>query len=81
MDITFGIKTEDAAAYLNEMEQIPLPNLPDEMAELLPPNLPGQEIKIEDVKIEIDWIDDGDDDNAIDGELPFPVADKPNAVD
>ena len=51
MDITFGIKTEDAAAYLNEMAQLPAPNLPDEMAELLPPNLPGQEIKIEDVKI------------------------------
>ena len=74
MDITFGIKTEDAAAYLNEMAQLPAPNLPDEMAELLPPNLPGQEIKIEDVKIEtnsnsaneLDWTDDGDDYNAID---------------
>ena len=64
MDITFGIKTEAAAAYL------------DEMAELPPPNLPGgyeiQEIKVEDVEIEsnsnstmeLDWIDD--DDNADD---------------
>ena len=62
---TFGIKTEDATAYVKEMIQIPEPNLPnemvqilqpnvpDEMAENLPPNLPGQEIKIEDVKIEI----------------------------
>ena len=54
MDITFGIKTEDAAAYLNEMEQLPPP-----------------EIKSEDVKIEIDWVDDGV--NAIDGELPLPI--------
>ena len=74
---TFGIKTEDATAYLNlpdEMAQLLPPNLPDEMAEILPPNLPGQEIKIEDVKIktnsnsamELYWIDDGEDDNDID---------------
>ena len=70
------MKIEDPTAYLNEMMQVELnlpneivqivqPNVPDPMAENFAPNLPGQEIKIEDVEIiiedvEMQWVDYGD---------------------
>ena len=83
MDIYFGIKTEDDDyAYLEEKVEMPTPNLPDRQretdrqAELSPPNLPGQEIKVEDIKIE------DNDYNAIDALLEEkPVMPAPNLPD